>query len=140
MPSASSLHRKQSHGPDMERRGVSTFQSPGDKCQAEPASLSILVVLPSVMRVTSSDFGNFVMCCGFLSHEMEFTAPLLSRSFVTFSLLEVPAAPTTPRPLCQKDEGLQPDGCQEVGRALGAGQGARRLPGGQAECSFWWAD
>lgn len=75
MPSASSLHRKQSHGPDMDRRGVSTFQSPGDKCQAEPASLSILAVLPSVMRVTSSDFGNFVMCCGFLSHEMEFTTP-----------------------------------------------------------------
>lgn len=77
MPSASSLHRKQSHGPDMDRRGVSTFQSPGDKCQAEPASLSILAVLPSVMRVTSSDFGNFVMCCGFLSHEMEFTTPPL---------------------------------------------------------------
>jgi len=77
VPSTSSLHRKQPQGPDTERRRVSTFQSPGDKSQAEPASLSILAVLPSVTRVASSDFCNFVMSCGFLSREMEFTVPPL---------------------------------------------------------------
>ena len=93
VPSTSSLHRKQSQGPDTERRGVSTFQSPGDRSQAEPASLSILAVLPSIMRAASSDFCNFVMSCGFLSHEMEFTVPPLFSQLCYLLTLGGPCRP-----------------------------------------------
>lgn len=68
---------------------------------------------------------------------MEFTTPHSSHSFVTFSLLEVPAAPTIPQPLYQ-DEGSSPMGVRKWAEALRAGRACRDCREDRP-CSFWWA-